>query len=80
MQAIYSQIYAQFASNPFIDLESLTRKTLHAYFRGETEEVMKKQEDMQINPMQQNGQPPQTQMGQMGQNKALSTALGSGMV
>ncbi len=42
MQAMYSQIYAQFESNPYVSLESLTRKTLYQYFRGETEELMAK--------------------------------------
>lgn len=43
-QAMLSGFYAQFNMNPFIDLESLTRKVTHAYFRGESEDIIKKQD------------------------------------
>jgi len=44
MQAMMMNIQAQFQQNPYIDLEGLTRKTLYQFFRGETEDIMKKKE------------------------------------
>lgn len=71
-QAILSQIQAQFANNPYVSLEALTRKTLHAYFRGEAEDLI---QEPQQSPL--SGPVPQTTFGQQGQNKAtdLSTRL-----
>lgn len=43
-QALMLQIQAQFQANPYIDLEALTRKTLYQFFRGESDEIMKKME------------------------------------
>lgn len=75
-QAIMSQLYAQFAENPFIELESLTRKTLYTYFRSETEELMKKKEDVDMAAEQSGGgAPPQTTFGQQAQNRATDNAL-----
>lgn len=74
MQAIMSQIYAQFADNPYIELEALTRKTLYATFRGETEELMKKESDMEA-PPQIGGKPQQTAFGQQAQNTATSNGI-----
>jgi hypothetical protein len=71
-QAIMSQIYAQFADNPFIELEALTRKTLYPYFRSETEDLMKQEgpEEQQLPTAA-----PQTTFGQQAQNRATDTAL-----
>lgn len=44
MQAMMTNIYAQFSENPYVSLEALTRKTLYQFFRGETNELMKKQD------------------------------------
>lgn len=72
-QAVLSQIYAQFVQNPYISLESLTRKTLYAYFKGETEEIMKDEDELKE---EQAMQAPQTVMGQ----QAVNGATASGMV
>jgi len=71
-QAIMSQIYGQMADNPFISLEELTRKTLYATFRSETEELMKKEEE-QVAPAAP-VEAGQTQFGQQAQNTATATA------
>jgi len=75
-QAMMSQIYAQFATNPYIELESLTRKTLHAFFRSDTEDLMKKPgeqgAELGVGGMEKPGQ---TVFGQQTQNKATDTAL-----
>jgi hypothetical protein len=74
-QAMMSQIYAQFAENPFISLEALTRKTLYPVFRSETEELMKKDEDVapQAPP---GGGGKQTAFGQQAQNTATAVPGG----
>lgn len=46
LQALYLQIQTQFQQNPYIDLEALTRKTLYQFFWGETDEIMKKMQDL----------------------------------
>ena len=75
-QAMMSQIYAQFATNPFIELESLTRKTLYSFFRSETEDLMKAPEEAGAGSEQGGmGAPGQTVFGQQAQNKATDTAL-----
>lgn len=75
-QAIMSQIYAQFASNPYISLETLTRKTLYPFFRSETEDLMKQEEDMmQAGAPPTGGPPQQTAFGQQAQNTATGMAL-----
>jgi hypothetical protein len=72
-QAVMSQIYAQFAGNPYIELESLTRKTLYPFFRSETEELMKEPEETE---MSTGGEaPPQTTFGQQAQNRATDNAI-----
>lgn len=69
-QAILSQIYAQFVQNPYISLEALTRKTLYAFFKGETEDIMKDEEEIKAD---QEAQAPQTVMG----NQAVNSATGN---
>lgn len=72
-QAIMSQVQAQYAQNPYVSLEALTRKSLYAYFGGETGELMKK-----ADPMQQQlpaGEVPQTQFGQQAANTASGMAM-----
>lgn len=59
-QGLLSQMYAQLQQNPYIDLESLTRKFVYAFFRSETDEVMADEEQVQ------NAQVAQTQPMQMG--------------
>jgi hypothetical protein len=73
MQAMMSQIYAQMADNPFIELEALTRKTLYTYFRSDTEDLMKKTGEMQ--PQQMTEQPAPTQFGQQAQNQATASTI-----
>lgn len=76
MQAIYSQVYAQYSNNPYISLEALTRKSLYPIFRGETEEIMKKQEDVmaQAGGMMGGGAP-ETTFGQQGMNSKTAQSL-----
>lgn len=68
-QAILTQLYAQFVQNPYISLEALTRKTLYAFFKGETEEIMKDEEEIQ-----REAQAPQTVMGQQAVNGATANS------
>jgi hypothetical protein len=72
-QAVLSQIYAQFVQNPYISLEALTRKTLYAFFKGETEEIMKDQD--QLKEEQEAAQAPQTVMGQQAVNSATASMV-----
>jgi len=73
-QAMMSQIYAQFAQNPFVSLESLTRKTLYSFFRSETEDLMKKPDATGQQPPD-GVAPDQTVFGQQAQNKATDSAI-----
>ena len=73
-QAVLSQIYAQFEQNPYISLEALTRKTLYAYFKGETEDIMK-DEDQIKQDQEAAQQAPQTVMGQQAVNGATAGAM-----
>jgi len=83
MQAIGSQVYAQFAANPFVDLEALTRKTLYSFYKGDTDDLMKKQEaGLSMLPSllgggdpMAAGAPPQTTFGQQAQNKATQSTV-----
>jgi hypothetical protein len=43
MQAVLSSFYQLVQQNPFINLESLTRKLAYAHFKGESEEIMQEQ-------------------------------------
>lgn len=72
-QAILTQVMAQFAQNPFVDLEALTQKTLYAFFRGESEGLLKRRgmQDTEVI----NGGLPQTVAGQ----QAVNTATGRGL-
>jgi hypothetical protein len=72
-QAVLSQIYSQFVQNPFISLEALTRKTLYAFFKGETEEIMKDEDE--IKQDQEAAQAPQTVMGQQTVNSATANVV-----
>lgn len=74
MQAINSQVYAQFAQNPFVSLEALTRKTLYSYYRGETDELMQ-EPPQQVGASLLGTPAPQTSFGQQGQNIATGKAL-----
>lgn len=76
MQAIYSQIYAQMAQNPFISLEALTRKVMYAYFQGDADDLMAKQQaNPMTNPAVLGGQPQQTQFGMQAQNQMTANPL-----
>lgn len=76
MQAIYSQIYAQMAQNPFISLEALTRKVMYAYFQGDADDLMAKQQaNPMTSPVMPGGDPQPTQFGQQAQNQATGMAL-----
>ncbi len=72
MQAIYSQLYAQLRADPLVSAEGLVRKVLHAFFRGEAEDLMAK---TPVQPQQPQTNPPQTQFGQQGQNQATANIL-----
>jgi hypothetical protein len=72
-QAILTQIYAQFVQNPYISLEALTRKTLYSFFKGETEDIMKDED--QIKQDQEAQQAPQTVMGQQAVNGATANVV-----
>lgn len=74
-QAMMSQIYAQFAQNPYIELEALTRKTLYTFFRSETEGLMKKADESELGMGGGMDAPSQTVFGQQAQNKATDSAL-----
>jgi hypothetical protein len=74
-QAMMSQIYAQFASNPYIELEALTRKSLYTFFRSETESLMKKPDESGQGMGGGMETPTQTVFGQQAQNKATDSAL-----
>jgi hypothetical protein len=77
LQALYLQIQTQFQENPFIDLEALTRKTLYQFFRGETDEIMKKMEigmDNMQDVLNQDGAKG-SQVGNMALQKGLSAGL-----
>jgi len=69
-QAILTQFYAQMVNNPYIELEALTRKVSYAFFKGETEEIMKDED--QIKQDQEAMQAPQTVMGQQAVNGATA--------
>lgn len=72
-QAILSQYYQQFQQNPYISLESLTRKVTYAFFKGETEELMKDEDEIQEEQVEQ---APQTVMGQQAVNSATGSMVG----
>lgn len=77
MQAMYLQIMSQFKDNPYIELEALTRKTLYQFFRGDTEELMKKV-DASMSNMQNvlgSGKPKESVAG----DQAIKKALGGGI-
>lgn len=67
-QSLLVSVYNTFRDNPFVSLESLTRKTMHAYFRSETDEIMKDEDELrmeqeaaqmkQLNPGSQVESPP----------------------
>lgn len=77
-QAVLSQIYAQFQQNPFVSLESLTRKTLYAFFKGETEDIMLDEDEIkEKQEAEQAAQAPQTVMGQQAVNSATASPLGA---
>jgi hypothetical protein len=75
-QAMLSQLYAQFANNPYIELEELTRKTLYSYFRSETEDLIKEPEQPALAAAGASA-PPQTVFGQQAQNTATASAVPS---
>lgn len=74
MQAMMLQIQQQFQQNPYVNLEALTRKTLYQFFRGETDEVMKKVELGMGNMEDVLGQD-ENKAGNRAVNKALSSGL-----
>jgi hypothetical protein len=73
-QAINTQIYAQFADNPYVELEELTRKVLYSFFRSDTENLMKKESELEA-PQEGPVKGEQTTFGQQAQNKATDLAL-----
>lgn len=78
-QAMYSQIYNQFQANPYVSLESLTRKTLYQYFRGETDEIMQKQQ-LGASPMNNVlGGDKASVAGDMAVKQGLSSGLSTGI-
>lgn len=75
MQAMMMEIQAQFQANPYIDLEALTRKTLYQFFRGETDEIMKKVEIGMENAGGVLGAEGGSAVGNMAKNKAFAGGL-----
>lgn len=82
MQAMMLQIQTQFEMNPYINLEALTRKTLYQFFRGETDEIMKKVElgmesmnDILGAEEKGMGNTKGSMLGNTAMNKGLSTGL-----
>lgn len=75
MQAMMSQVYAQFATNPYVELEALTRDTLYTFFRSKTDRLMKKPDESAQATGGGMEKPGQTTFGQQAQNKATDTAL-----
>ena len=75
MQAMMSQVYAQFANNPYVELEALTRDTLYTFFRSKTDRLMKKPDESGQATGGGMEKPGQTTFGQQAQNKATDTAL-----
>lgn len=73
-KALMSQVYAQFANNPFIEFEELTRRALRPFFRGETEDVMKKADAAAL-PGALPGAVPGTQMASQAINGATAAAM-----
>lgn len=73
MQAIYSQVYAQFQNNPFVSLEALTRESLYAYFGGKTEKLMQKQQPNQLSSIFGAGK--ETAFGSQGQNSKTAVPV-----
>lgn len=47
-QSLLMSVYNLFQANPYVELQSLTRKTLHAFFRSETDDIMKDEEDLRM--------------------------------
>lgn len=82
-QALMSNIQAQYQENPFVDLESLTRKTLFSFLEGETEDVMKKSEQTLGNDLTNilgAKKPQNTQIGSQAINSTSNQALaGAGL-
>jgi len=72
MQGMLTQLYTTLANNPFVSLESITRKLLHSFFRGESDELMQKPQENTISQIQN---PKQTVAGQMAQNKAVGNGM-----
>lgn len=68
-QAILTQFYSQMVNNPYISLEALTRKVSYAFFKGETEEIMKDAEEVR-----QEQEAQQTVMGQQAVNGATANS------
>ncbi len=87
---ILTNLYAMLANDPLIERENLLRKLMYAYFQSDGDDMIKKNSPAAIPP--QPAQPGQDAsgaapaapatgpdaFGKMGQNKALSTAMGGG--
>lgn len=77
-QAMISNFYGQFAMNPYISLEALTQKAAYAFFRGESEDLLKK-----ADPAQQMGPPgggPMSPMGAQAMQKATANGMSTGTI
>ena len=75
-QAFLTQVYAQLANNPFIDLEALTQKLVYAFFRGEGEGLMKRQvSSAQVAGQSGQSETPQTIAGQQAINRATASGM-----
>jgi len=68
MQAMAMNLQQVFQNNPYISLEALTRRTAHAFLRGDAEDIMQEPQQQMM------GQTPQTPAGAQAMNKA--TAMG----
>lgn len=86
MQALLTNLYETLQNDPLINREALLRKLLYSYFRSGADDLIIKKPPTpmplpgQPLPTQPQPQGPQkSQLGQMGQGAALSTALGGGV-
>lgn len=75
MQAMMLQLTNQFAANPFVSLEALTRETMYQFFHGRAEDFMQKQAPALPQPPGA----PQPPSGNMAMNKALAGVLPTGV-
>jgi len=77
MQAMLMQLVNQFAQNPYVSLEALTRETMYAFFRGRADNFMQKAPQQPVQPMAgPDGKPmPQPTAGAQAVNKTVGMGI-----